>query len=72
MVLQLFRREALVMIQKTVRMHLAKKKHRPRIKALVNIKALSGPFRGEKHISQKDKYFFSAFLVARQLREGWG
>merc|ERR1740131_90929 len=38
----LYRRAALLIMQKTVRMHLAKKKHRPRIKALVHIKSLSG------------------------------
>jgi myosin-6 len=37
-----YRREALVTIQKTVRMFLAKKRHRPRIRALVNIRGLSG------------------------------
>lgn len=37
-----YRRAALLIMQKTVRMHLAKKKHRPRIKALVHIKSLSG------------------------------
>ncbi len=37
-----YRREALVTVQKTVRMYLARKQHRPRIRALVNIRALSG------------------------------
>merc|ERR1712128_344163 len=38
----LYRRQALVTIQKTVRMHLAKKRHRPRYQALVKIRNLSG------------------------------
>merc|ERR1712126_608590 len=38
----LYRRQALITIQKTVRMHLAKKKHRPRYQALVKIRNLSG------------------------------
>ena len=38
----LSRREALVRVQAGVRMHLAKKQHRPRIKALVSIKGLAG------------------------------
>merc|ERR1711892_525792 len=37
-----YRREALVTIQKTVRMYLAKKKHRPRYQALFKIRNLSG------------------------------
>jgi len=37
-----YRREALVRVQAGVRMHLAKKQHRPRIKALVSIKGLAG------------------------------
>lgn len=38
----LHRRQALITIQKTVRMHLAKKRHRPRYQALVKIRNLSG------------------------------
>merc|ERR1719350_2701352 len=38
----LYRRQALITIQKTVRMHLAKKRHRPRYQALVKIRNLSG------------------------------
>merc|ERR1712126_391997 len=37
----IFRREALVTIQKTVKMYLAKKKHKPRYQMLVKIKKLS-------------------------------
>ena len=37
-----YRRAALVTIQSAARMYLAKKRHRPRIRALVNIKSLSG------------------------------
>ena len=37
-----YRRKALVMIQKTVRMYVAKKKHRPRYQALVKIRYLHG------------------------------
>merc|ERR1712243_489973 len=38
----MYRRQALITIQKTVRMHLAKKRHRPRYQALVKIRNLSG------------------------------
>jgi len=37
-----YRRQALITIQKTVRMHLAKRRHRPRYQALVKIRNLSG------------------------------
>lgn len=38
----LYRREALIKIQKTVRGYLVKKKHKPRIKGIIKIKGFEG------------------------------
>lgn len=51
----IYRRENLVVIQKTVRMYLAKKKHRPRIQGLNRIRNLNSQVRSLEQTAHKLK-----------------
>lgn len=65
-----FRKRALVIVQKTVRGYLVKKQHGPRIKALRNIRALSGNLQKiEASASQLKKDKDSTTKQINQLKE---